>query len=88
MGWVFPDDLGHTSHTWRRLTQTRGMPQELEKLWTLKGHLRPPRHPRLALVLPAPRLTRDPLRLGPTLHLSKSEVPWLADRGAALGHGT
>ncbi len=49
------------------------------------GHT--PGHPRLRLVRPAPRLTRVLLRQDPTPHLSKSEVPRLADRGAVLGHG-
>ncbi len=31
---------------------------------------------------------QGPLRQDPTPHLSKSEVSWLADRGAALGQGT
>ncbi len=68
--------------------QMQGKPKGLKGLWMLKGQVKPPRHPRLQLVLPAPRLTRDLLRQSPDPHLSKSEVSRLADRGAALGHGT
>ncbi len=63
-------------------------PKGLEGLWVLKGQVERPRHPRLRLVLPAPRLTRTLLWQGPVPHLSKSEVSRLADRCAALGHGT
>ncbi len=68
--------------------QMQGKPKGLEGLWILKGQVKPPRHRRLRLVLSVPRLTRVLLRQGPTPHLSKSEVSWLADQGAALGHGT
>ncbi len=71
--------------------QLQGEPKGLEWLWILPSHRGlwiPPRHPRLRLVLPTPRLTRILLRQGPVPHLSKSEVSRLADRGAALGHGT
>ncbi len=66
----------------------QGKPKGLEGLWMLKGQVKPPGHPRLRLVCPTPRLTRVLLRQDPTPHLSKSEVTRLADRGAALGHGT
>ncbi len=68
--------------------QMQGTPKGLEELWTLKGQVRPLRHPRLRLVLPAALLTRDLLRQGPARHLSKSEVNRLADQGAAIGHCT
>ncbi len=64
-----------------------GKPKGLEGLWMLKGQVTPPVRPQLRLVRPAPRLTRVLLRQDPTPHLSKSEVPRLADRGAVLGHG-
>ncbi len=66
----------------------QGKPKGLEGLWMLKGQVTPLGHLRLRLVRPAPRLTRVLLRQDPTPHLSKSEVARLADRGAALGHGT
>ncbi len=66
----------------------QGKPKGLEGLWILKGQVEPPRHPQLRLVRPAPRLTRVLLRQDLTPHLSKSDVTRLADRGAALGHGT
>ena len=65
----------------------QGKLKGLEGLWMLKGQVTPPGHPRLRLVRPAPRLTRILLRQDPTPHLSKSEVPRLADRGATLGYG-
>ncbi len=66
----------------------QGKPKGMEGLWMLKGPVTPLVYPQLRLVRPAPRLTRVLPRQDPTPHLSKSEVIRLADRGAALGHGT
>ncbi len=48
----------------------------------------PRRRPRLGIVALAPRPTRVLLSQDPTTRLSKTEATRLADRGAALGHGT
>ncbi len=66
----------------------QGKPKGMVNPRMLKGQVGPPRRPWSGLVIPAPRLTRTLLRQGPVPHLSKSKVSRLADRGAALGHGT
>ncbi len=76
------------ANVWGHLLLTQGQPKGLRVLWTSKGQVTPPRHPRLRLVHPAPRLTRALLRQDPTTYLSKSEVTRLAGRGVAPGHGT
>ncbi len=81
-------ERSHPASIWVRPLLMQGKPKGLKGLWMSKGQVTPPGDPRLRLVHPAPRLTRILLRQDPTSHLSKSEVTRLADRGAALGHGT
>ncbi len=81
----------HQARIWGRQTQLQGNPKGLVKPWIMKGQVGTPRRPWSLLVLPAPRLTRTLTRVpdqGPVPHLSKSEPSRLADRVAALGHGT